>query len=74
MLLYTIIPLEIIFDEEDEKHALVESPKEIEIKNGQTSIMCQQLPSGEMRVNRIISTNPQDYLNPHWQPGAIMRK
>lgn len=75
MFLYTIVPIEYIFGEmEDDGDYSQEKFHEVEIKKGQTSIMCQSLPSGEMRVNRIISTNPQDYLKTDWQPGSIVSK
>lgn len=68
MLLYTIVPPEMIFDESQE-----ELPQEIEIKDGSVSLLCQTFPGGEMRISRIISSNPQDYLKPGWQPGSIVR-
>ncbi|TCP70076.1 YlzJ-like family protein [Baia soyae] len=28
------------------------------------------LPTGKAQINRLLSPNPQDYLNPKFQPGA----
>ncbi|SDY48382.1 YlzJ-like family protein [Thermoactinomyces sp. DSM 45892] len=28
------------------------------------------LPSGKAQINRLLSPNPQDYLNPKYQPGT----
>ncbi len=67
MILYTIYPLEMVFEDENE-----EQPRDVEIKAGLVSLMCQSMPGGEMKITRIISTNPQDYLNPEWQPGKTL--
>lgn len=71
MMLYTIIPLEAIFDPEMETSS-GESTAEVEIKQGPVSLLAQPLPGGQYKINRIISTDPQDYLRPEWQPGSIM--
>lgn len=71
MMLYTIIPLEAIFDPETETSP-GESAAEVEIKQGPVSLLAQPLPGGQYKINRIISTDPQDYLRPEWQPGSIM--
>lgn len=71
MMLYTIIPLEAIFDPETETSS-GESTAEVEIKQGPVSLLAQPLPGGQYKINRIISTDPQDYLRPEWQPGSIM--
>lgn len=72
MMLYTIIPSEAIFDPESEIVANPSLPNEVEIKQGAVSLLTQQLPGGQYQINRIISTDPQDYLRPEWQPGSIM--
>ncbi|HOP73873.1 MAG TPA: YlzJ-like family protein [Bacillota bacterium] len=69
MILYTIYPLEMVLEEESE-----EQTQEVEIKAGSVSLMCQCLPGGEMKISRVISTNPQDYLNPQWQPGKTITR
>ena len=74
MILYTIIPLEYIFaedDDEDKKEKII-SANDFEIKQGTVSLMASPLNGGQMKVNRIISTNALDYLNPDWQPGSII--
>ena len=71
MILYTIIPPEIIFDEPDSQKE-EEQQSDVEIKRGGLSLMVQPLPGGQAKVTRIISTNAQDYLNPQLQPGTIM--
>jgi hypothetical protein len=73
-MLYTIIPLEYIFEEEDPEES--EPPKhkneEIEIKKDGVSLLVQSLVSGEYQIKRIISTNPHDYLRQEWQPGVTV--
>lgn len=72
MMLYTIIPLEAIFDPETETGSGESVVAEVEIKQGSVSLLAQPLPGGQYKINRIISTDPQDYLRPEWQPGSIM--
>ncbi len=72
MMLYTIIPFEAIFDAEAESDLAQDSLGDVEIKQGQASLLTQPLPGGQFKINRIISTDPQDYLKPEWQPGSIM--
>jgi hypothetical protein len=31
-----------------------------------------RLPNATGRVERLISADPQDYLDPRWQPGAVV--
>lgn len=68
MLLYTIVPSEAIFDSESDNN---EGQQEVEITLGQASLLAQSLPGGQFKISRIISTNPQDFLKPEWQPGNI---
>ncbi|HHY44100.1 MAG TPA: hypothetical protein GX512_00105 [Firmicutes bacterium] len=35
--------------------------------DGRTFVM--ELADGHARIVRLLSTNPNDYLNPEWQPG-----
>lgn len=71
-MLYTIIPFEAIFDPDLESGPLQSSGDEVEIKQGSVSLLTQPLPGGQFKINRIISTDPQDYLRPEWQPGSTM--
>ncbi len=74
-MLYTIVPPEIIFGEDaDEKEGGGSGnlSQELEIKKGGASLLVQRLPNGQSRLSRVISTDPQDYLKPEWQPGSLM--
>lgn len=69
MLLYTIVPFENIYEDND-----WETPAEIEIREGAVTLLCQALPGGEIKITRLISSNPQDYLKTQWQPGALVTR
>ncbi len=72
---YTIVPLEYIFeeDEPEETESKKQKKDDIEIKReGGVSLMVEASPLGQYKITRLISTNPNDYLNPQWQPGAII--
>jgi hypothetical protein len=74
MMFYTIVPMEFIFgeDEPEEEKPQKNNDDEIEIKKGSVSLMVQPHLPGQYKINRIISTNPRDYLRPDWQPGSIV--
>lgn len=63
MILYTVMPLEAIF-QEDEGGGY----QDLIIEGVQLEV--EQTTPGRGRITRIISTNPQDYLDPRWQPGT----
>jgi hypothetical protein len=72
---YTIIPLEYIFeeDEPEETESKKQKKDDIEIKReGGVSLMVEAGPFGQYKITRLISTNPNDYLKPQWQPGTII--
>lgn len=72
MILYTVIPIESIFDFETETDLAQNSPNEVEILQGRVRLLTQPLSGGQYKITRIISTDPQDYLKLEWQPGTIM--
>ncbi|MGE4282208.1 MAG: YlzJ-like family protein [Clostridia bacterium] len=67
MLIYSIIPNEVIFSNQDDQY---EKTQNITYK-GQT-LEVTQLAANQYRVNRIISTNIKAYLDPQLQPGTIL--
>jgi uncharacterized protein (DUF2141 family) len=73
-MLYTIVPIEYIFEAEEiaDDDSEKQKDEDIEITKEGVSLMVQSLASGQYKVTRIISTNPNDYLRPEWQPGVIM--
>lgn len=73
MVLYTIVSLETIFGETMMPEFFNSAgTEEFELNLNGKKLVVQMLPSGQLQVNRLISTNPADYLNPDWQPGTIL--
>ena len=73
MMLYTIVPVEAIFDEEESTGTGVFNPTTpIMIRRNGIDLLVEQLPGGEYRIQQLISTDPRDFLNPKWQPGSIL--
>jgi len=60
--LYTIYPPEVIFQVDEKRHYFT-----IEFE-GRTFVM--ELIDGQAQIVRLISPNPNDYLDPRWQPGT----
>jgi hypothetical protein len=73
-MLYTIVPIEYIFavEEIEDDQSEKQKDEDIEITKEGVSLLVQSLAPGQYKVTRIISTNPNDYLRPEWQPGVIM--
>ena len=72
MLLYTIVPAEAIFSEDNPDEGLVSNDTMvIEMEGAQ--LLIQQSGFGHGKVQRIISTDPQHYLDPRWQPGSTIQ-
>lgn len=66
-MLYSIIPEYIVFADTKTTYG---SLQEIYYKN--QHLMVRKFPSGEMRVERLLSTNPKDYLY-GLNPGDILK-
>lgn len=67
MIHYTPLPLEDVFAGWDRSSP---EPQEI-IVNGVT-MQVEPLNVKEAKIVRIISSNPQDFLNPTYQPGKTI--
>ena len=65
MVLYTIIPIENVMDDET-----AESYNMLEIARGSVKMLVTQTRPGEGRIERIVSSNPYDYLSTGLQPGS----
>ena len=69
-MLYTIVPMEQIFPANSEqKEQGVEAVLDID---GRRAI-CRRDHEGRWRLERLLSTDPNDFLDPRWQPGSIVR-
>jgi len=65
MIIYSAMPLELIFEnfEETEKQQVEE------ISFGAATMLIEPTGKYEGKIIRLISPNPQDYLNPNYAPG-----
>lgn len=68
MLLHTVMPIEEVLAG---YHAL-EQTQYVELELGGRRVVVAPQTGGWGRVVRLISTDPMDYLDPRWQPGATM--
>jgi hypothetical protein len=66
-MLYTIIPLEKIKEGEDNIKGL----DEIEIQGVRLQVRMEE--KGFVEIVRVIDSNPQTYLHPHFQPGRKVK-
>ncbi len=67
MLIWSIYPGEIIFATGET------SPSSwAEVTQGERVFMVSLQPDGKRRIERLISSDPMDYLNPKWQPGQTL--
>lgn len=68
-MLWTIIPYESIFN-----HAEAVSPYYDELEIAGEKVVVEHTETNQIRIIRLLSTDPQKYLCPEFQPGAIFRK
>ncbi|WP_126426506.1 YlzJ-like family protein [Brevibacillus marinus] len=70
MIIHSVVPLELIFEnyEQTSKQKL----REITLGKGVTMVVAESGPY-EGTVVRLISPNPQDYLDPRFAPGQKIR-
>ncbi|WP_085523924.1 YlzJ-like family protein [Tuberibacillus sp. Marseille-P3662] len=68
-MLYTIVPSETIFEDEDEqkprKHRTL-------VMNG-VQLVVEEADDDQYQVVQLISSNPHDFLDEQYQPGKMIR-
>lgn len=69
MILYSVMPADSVFANMD---AVVKQELK-EVSLGHATMLLEQTGAFEGRIVRLISPDPQDYLNPHYAPGQIVR-
>jgi len=73
MILYTIYDPNIIF-----KNGLFGEPLAnagySEMNVDGIMVQVSKVNNADIQIERIISTNPSDYLNPKFQPGCIIQR
>jgi len=67
MILYSTMPIEMVFEGYEQMKLNYR-----EVQFGHMTMVVDQVSPTEGRVVRIISPNPQDYLNPSYQPGQML--
>lgn len=69
MILYTIVPLEVVFGKQQET---TDSRRfEIDYLGRRVEVTVDE--SGRYKISRIISTSPNAYLDPRLQPGMVIK-
>lgn len=68
MILWTIIPAEWVL-------AGIEETRQAgtELRIGSLHLEMEETTSRGYRITRLISSDPQDYLRPEYQPGEILQ-
>lgn len=67
MILHTILPQELIFGAE-----MTERKEEYLLSVNGVPVLCEPVNNFEMRVTKILSTNPNHYLQANLYPGALL--
>jgi hypothetical protein len=66
MIFYSVIPMEIVFQQEQQFY------KQKEVHYHGVQMLGGYNEKGQYVIERIISTKPSDYLNAKCQPGNIL--
>ncbi|NPV71298.1 MAG: hypothetical protein HPY55_11750 [Firmicutes bacterium] len=65
MILYTVMPIEEIMQQEERRRSF-------EIRVRGRTVLIEPVSPTEGRVVRVISTDPQDFLDSSLQPGSMV--
>jgi hypothetical protein len=65
MIFHTILPNEVVFEDENEQ---VPNQQMIAINGGQ--LLVEQESDSECRIVQLISSDPNHFLDPRYQPGV----
>lgn len=67
MILYTVVPLELVLEGMDKERAFTD----VEVSG--ITMTVEQVSANEAVIVRLISTDPQHFLDPALQPGSRIR-
>ncbi|WP_028550484.1 YlzJ-like family protein [Paenibacillus sp. UNC451MF] len=67
MIQYTVMPLEVVMEGIEEMES-----NQMEIVMNGITMQVQPLNSTQATIVRLISGNPQDFLNPQFTPGRVI--
>ncbi len=70
--LYTIVPPEIIYGDDEGEEGDAPAPEQL-VEMGGVPLLVRPDGRGGNVVSRLLSTNPRDFLDPRWQPGTRVR-
>lgn len=66
MILYTVVPPEEVWEDGPERRFV-----EVEVEG--VRVLAEPIDAASGRVERILSTDPNHFLNPALQPGSTIR-
>lgn len=67
MIMYTAMPLELVFDGYAEFN-----PTYAEVEYNGVKMLIESAGPFQGKIVRLLSSNPQDYLNPNYSPGTVI--
>lgn len=67
MILYTTMPQELIFQENNDAYL-----KQTIIEVNGLSLVVEPISNDQCRVVQLLSTNPNDFLNNAFAPGSVL--
>ncbi|WP_135547272.1 YlzJ-like family protein [Paenibacillus cymbidii] len=67
MIIHSVMPIETVMQGFDEHQ-----PAFQEIELGGVTMQVETVDARRVRIVRLFSPDPQDYLNPHYTPGTII--
>ncbi|MED3978000.1 YlzJ-like family protein [Priestia megaterium] len=68
MILYTMMPQELIFQQSYQQ----EQSQPTLVNHNGIPVIVEENEQKQQQIVRILSTNPQDYLNENYYPGQIL--
>lgn len=69
MVLWTIIPAELVFQEQN---AVEQSPVYEEVDLAGKKVIVERCSPNQSKIIRLISTCPEDYMTAELQPGTML--
>ncbi|PYG87551.1 YlzJ-like protein [Ruminiclostridium sufflavum DSM 19573] len=72
MIIYSIYDKEVVFGNQGYGEHTNISYSNMDI--GGVSVQVSKTNNADLRIERILSTNPRDYLNPKLQPGCLIQR
>ncbi|HJV46681.1 MAG TPA: YlzJ-like family protein [Bacillota bacterium] len=69
MIIYSVLPMELIMQQQETNNQLQHEETEVD---GVRMVVERSTGIGEAKIVRLLSTNPQDFLNPRLMPGQTI--